>query len=442
MHFNDASSGRSIVLSCILKNVDVLCSHFCPSVEHMVRASAYLHDDGEEATVAELSLAFASSASALHEKNLNLYHSTDMKVGILIPELQSMATMLAALMRIDARGGHFRQSHVEAALAQSLDKSKLLSVAVDAGMTYDDILGMTAYKVRVMCSHCRLVHDAVAETQGHPLALVLEILKESNAGLSDARRARRHQRLDKRPHPFQAFRPQEDATTAVEDILVVCKYWDGTVAKQLLSDGTEINADLYEQTDDGFACAIWLGPYKTRLQLDVANSRCVDGKITAAPTPKAKAKSKAKSKPTANTEAACKRPAAKRPRSEDEAEEGSQHCDDGDDFEAQRQAEHTVQGGGCIDVMLRVNAGHGTEMCVSALAAADCKDKAQVLAVSSSQCRAGMTPMEACHQVVVLAQHFLGEKQFQPPVRGAAWLTELRQHLRELRSKVTEDGDG
>ena len=259
------------------------------------RTFSFLHEDGEEATIQSLATVFRGSLSLLHEKHTNIYSSVDMKTGISISQLQEHHVMMCGLMRLDPRGGLFAQSHVQAALLETFDKARLLAHAVDAGMQSDEFVGLVAYKIRVVCSHVRNAHDNTVDAEQHPLAAIFCILQDSNAS-SDSCRVRRSQRLDKRPHPFSAFRVEEPHSSGHEEepVVVVVRYWNGAMAKQLMSDGLETNADDYEQTAEGFARAVWLWPVHATLALDIPNSRCLDGKIVVAAAPRAPAKKVAK----------------------------------------------------------------------------------------------------------------------------------------------------
>jgi hypothetical protein len=51
----------------------------------------------------------------LIEKNLAIYSTTDMKVGLDVRRLVDAEALLADLLRLDPRGGHFAQRQLAAA---------------------------------------------------------------------------------------------------------------------------------------------------------------------------------------------------------------------------------------------------------------------------------------------------------------------------------------
>ena len=162
-----------------------------------------------------------------------------------------------------------------------------------------------------MLSHVRLQQESVVDMDSHPLSSLFKLF---GAGVQkDPRKVRRDQRLQGKPNPFINFRSassdsQElDLAAAVaeeEEKVIVTKWFTGQVAKLLLADGSECNADVYRASDSGFIEAVWFNPVAV-LVLELPNSRLNgSGQLipspAPAPGPKPKwGKDKLKGKPAA-----------------------------------------------------------------------------------------------------------------------------------------------
>ncbi len=244
----------------------------------MQRASCYVHPDGESATIDQLVGAMIAHKGLIIEKNLGIYTSMDMKVGIDLTELTRSKQLLENLVRLDVRGGLYLQSHLASAVRAIIeeDRSKNLFMAktISHLKPYEELVETIAYKMRVMLSHVRLSYDSSKNDEHHSLASIFEIMKDPPSCSNDARRSRRQQRLMSRPRPFVCFRPSEGESQEKEELnSIVTRYFDGEdfAAKLLLSDGSVVLADTYEPGEDGFVVARWAEP-KAHLQLEVTNA--------------------------------------------------------------------------------------------------------------------------------------------------------------------------
>eukprot|EP00974_Lingulodinium_polyedra_P091492 8867627-Lingulodinium_polyedra.AAC.1 len=160
-----------------------------------------------------------------------------MKIGVNIGDLTAAKALLLNFMALDPRGGIFMQQHMHKAIAESLDKGTVAVLASEEGKSVGEILGLLAYKCRVMCAHTRQVRDTCTGTP-HPLDDVFDLMKPGLA--ESAKRQRRAARVRPREHPFICFRRGEGEvgqSTEEDEAIVVTKYFDGVFARLLLSDG-------------------------------------------------------------------------------------------------------------------------------------------------------------------------------------------------------------
>ena len=95
------------------------------------------------------------------------------------------------------------------------------------GEEWEQVIGMLAYRVRVMLSHVRACYDrSKGELDGHALASVFHEMATGQHA-PDPRVQRRQTRLGKRPHPFMMFRDTApDLETATDEpVTVVAKLY-------------------------------------------------------------------------------------------------------------------------------------------------------------------------------------------------------------------------
>ncbi len=393
----------------------------------MLRASCYVHPEGDEKTVATISEALVPHASHIVNANLQLYDSTDMQIGRNIGLLTKSKSMLADLVRIDGRGGFFTQSHISSALKAALDvgdwNAMLLGKTIGEQRTEDEILGLISYKIRVMLSHVRIIYDAHDPQQGrHALQDIFEVISGAAKipQVMDARKARRMDRISRRPNPFVCFRQAEQsAKTEEEEASIITTYYDGhsRVAKMLLSDGTTINADQYTTGPDGFIVAEWLQPPR-QLNLEVPNGWLCDSKIQQPTGMKRPAATRARAGEGVKK---AKTEKLKKPEVEEEKEEG----------ECEEAREETV-----VEVKLGVRPGHDNIMTIVVFGK-NSKDKAQLLAITPGDCEGlELTPRSACEAII---KELTGEiAGVSSSVRGADWLGPLREKARKCRAELCD----
>ena len=104
---------------------------------------------------------------------------------------------------------------------------------------------------------------------------------------AEASRKRREARLGARQHPFIHFRqnpekPQVDDESDNENVdkpILIAKTWDmeNKVGKAIMSDGSELMADIMEAGPNGFVQCRWLEPEASRAR------KCVLGAHVAGP---------------------------------------------------------------------------------------------------------------------------------------------------------------
>ena len=98
---------------------------------------------------------------------------------------------------------------MDRALRNSLtetDKSDLAARTAAEGKIIDDIIGILAYKIRVMLAHVRRSFDThVPGGEPHPLQRLFDVLKSPSSSTSTSRQVKRDQRLGGRQHPFICF---------------------------------------------------------------------------------------------------------------------------------------------------------------------------------------------------------------------------------------------
>ena len=244
---------------------------------------------------------------------VNLYKSLDMKIGLDRAKLQEHIGLLGDLIRLDARGGLFSQVDMETALAKLLGNARELGKPLGSDPAGDaEGLRLMAYKIRVMLSHVRITHDGASKTDKlHNLQPLFEVMTAADARgeVTHAKKLRRTERLQLRPHPFLAFRSSgdggdisqdEDVDAVQEKARIVTKFYqpnDG-VAVVLMDDGETINSDHFERGPNGFVQAVWIGTPNEYYETEFVNT-CIDdeGTFTPAvkpvPAPKGKAKKKA-----------------------------------------------------------------------------------------------------------------------------------------------------
>jgi hypothetical protein len=397
----------------------------------MQRASAFHHLDGEDATISMVTSGLAGHEKLIIEWNTNIYSTEDMKVGIDLPAMQRCIKLLKDIVKLDPRGGIFLQNHMSKALGNVLSegdyKALLLGKTIDQQKPLDEIIDLIAYKIRVMLAHLRLSFDSSQNDKNHPLKDVFACMQTATSSCSsNARKARRQERLGKRPHPFMCFRPADDQDEDMDEpVTIVTKYFDGNqrVAKMLMSDGSTINADKYTAGSDGCLVASWFKP-AAQLSLTVPNSNLHGDQIVKYQPPICKRPAKADKKEEEELKEEDEPIEAEDTAMKSEEEEG------GAEEEEEEEEEKPDEKKPASKVELKIRPGHDNSMTIVVLT--DSKDKAQVLEVNGAHGKqAKMTPRELCESIIQCLYEDL--KDCEPPVSGAEWLPQVRQTAREYR---------
>ena len=217
----------------------------------MTRLSVYRHEDGLEATRSQLRAAIAPHKAWLLDKHINMYTSTDFKVGIDSARLEASKAILESLAIVDPRVC-FSQDDVYAALMAEIGVcDEMMAISVSEKKTIADIISLMAYYLRVMCSHLREKSEARVSTRASAFDTLSVIMGD-----------RKKRRVWKQANPFIHFRNDEHRQEDAEDDpprSIVAKWFDTDSMKAMLlwCDGEKMAADTYEEGADGFAIAKW-----------------------------------------------------------------------------------------------------------------------------------------------------------------------------------------
>ena len=176
----------------------------------MRRCEYWRSEDGSEATVQTLAAAIGPSTSMLIQDNVDVYDSTDFKIGVNMDILVKYSLMLTSFMRIDGRGGYFGQDDMKYGLQMALRKNQSMEqFAAECAKKHkdpDESLDMIAYKLRVMAGHCRLKFDSCLTAPPEELTSMFEAMKTSTA----TKTTKRQERLPNKQNPFLHYRDNEE----------------------------------------------------------------------------------------------------------------------------------------------------------------------------------------------------------------------------------------
>ena len=285
------------------------------------------HPDGRDAGIAAISSALLPHVEAIVAQNVDMYPSNEFKVGICNSKLVENRDILCGLLSADPRGC-FGQEDLVGGLASAMEWSSKLRNLVEAARrtpantdkSDSEIIGLVAYRMRIMLAHLRIKFESGASAP--ELTECFEKLKDAKP-----QRKRRENKFMKRPNPFVYFRDDakpRDESDDDDTPTLVATYFDGKacMAKKLFSDGTVTNADMYTKGPQGFAVAHWLED-QSHYTLEVPNS-CVVGTELKAYIPPGPEPKKRSAK-------MMKRPATKRPETEDDICEDVGDTEDEDD---------------------------------------------------------------------------------------------------------------
>ena len=438
------------------------------------RSPTWMHSDGSQASVEALAEAFIGNTSNILSLQADIYASSDMKQGINEEELLMNQKLLAAIVRLDPRGGIFKQALVEDALESRLHDDGVRDRLV---RTTGDQLKFIAYKVRVMCSHIRIIYDTCKSGHdNHSLAAIFSVMSSAGPTYGEQRKRRTDARLGIRQCPFVNFRveeePQEDHDEGEDALMCVSKWYDPVHAhcKMLLSDGTVQLADKYEAGPEGFVTALWYAPAED-LTTEVANLFLQPSGIITKSTP-----ARATPTPTARTckgkgvitrrprvpivvsSSVTKKPAGKdatkitrmlprtvvapsvmkRPAGEDEADEAEDEESDGaQDAPAAEAATHHGEPMEDVSVQSKCKPGHNGSHTIQARRQSNRKDKAQIF--SAPHRDVGLSSREICESIAEYLASWMAEDDI--VVAGelksnSEFLKQVRDVAREFRDSV------
>jgi len=146
------------------------------------RASQFVHRDGVEHTIEVLAAVIKPFSSILAKSGPDFYASIDFKSGVSTEALKKMETALASMMSIDPRGGIFNQAHLIEAIKRGMDQSDFTALTehslTEHDLTATECIDLMAYTLRVMCAHCRLLHDSCNDRKNHTLKDVFRKMNE------------------------------------------------------------------------------------------------------------------------------------------------------------------------------------------------------------------------------------------------------------------------
>ena len=398
----------------------------------------------------ELASIFGSHLSLLVQGQ-DLYAAKDFKTGVNLEQLSKTTKLLCDLVRLDPRGAIFSQADVSKALHVVVNDPRFLTLNSEKWQQPEsDARELTAYTVRVICSHMRICYDSCKDLANHALSQVFEIMTSAQPSSKQQhfRVKRRHHRLTKRQNPFVCFRVEENNDDEVENEpdrpTKVAKTFNGIIAKQLWSNGQESNADEYIAGEDGMLLAKWLGADSQHdyLQLDLPNSAMRNGipyssvgsssAVRVAPVAPAGAPPAAQVAPPAAPVAPLVVPPHRlRKKTTMAGMPKTEAMDDG--------SEDTVPAD-IHDAVYKLKKGHHESWTLIVQSASSCKDKAQLITVTIcevvSAASPGQTPLEVCQKI----EHNMPKPELMGNVKNnSKRLQELREEAKRFKNVALHD---
>ena len=263
-------------------------------------------------------LALAGDADVYGLVGITEYEPRDFRVGVDTEKMAVVKNSILELFKLDSRGV-FDNDVLEYGL-KKIQESDAYDAAVQRRSSSSEksrngYVTETGYVLRIMLGHAKvrakLAANTLQKTPGatlsetlHPLWLQ-EVYKLMETSIGEAGRPKskshgKNAPLTKRPCVFVNYRPffeqQEAADSSdsessghepmdplqemVNDMAVVAKEYDSNSCKAIIrfSNGFQLPATTYEETDTGFLRAVWPATGEV-LQLEVPNVQLVDGKI-------------------------------------------------------------------------------------------------------------------------------------------------------------------
>ena len=432
-----------------------------------MRSANFVVDGSADATVARLTAILQEFKQLLR---VEIYSSIDFKVGINREALKLAIGLITELVKLDPRGGYYSQKHMEDAVGNSVqgEMEEFEKHVVETGFTKPQTIAVVGYKIRVMLSHLRIIHDSTKEgddpSDFDDLYKMMKVPKEKQL----ARNSRRGARLKTdRPHPFINFRVQaeedSDENIAMDDedteMIEVARMWCPVEYKAILlmSNGRQIFADTYTPTGDGFVTAKWFHDGSS-LNLEVPEAAIQDYSLgnpipaAAAPSaelvpaarkrktgkPKAKGRGKAKgrSKAAAVLAVATRRMTRKTTVAVDAAAAQAFVAPEAGPEVApavSAASAHDTELGEPVKLMPRF--GHGNSCTVIAMTKGD--DKAQICYVSANMSKdvPNATPSSVCEQIISGMKDDIVE-MVGPVISNTSMLNDLRAIATGIRGEL------
>ena len=402
-----------------------------------------------------------------------IYPGDEFKSGVDQATLEARHSMLYSMVKMDPRGAIISQKTMEDGLEIALKANQsywnqFQVKSVEFELTDSEHIKWTAYRLRVAAAHLRLRYDAGAADKPGDSMLddVFAMMKAE--GKQSLKKARRVERLGERPNPFMHFRTidlEDEVADELEEAMVIAKYFSASdfAARMVLSDGKVFLPDFYKTGSGGFAVACWLSPVQ-ELELEVPSACVVDYKLDAAlwpdpaeeevegedeeeegaevpgAEPRRRIGKKGLRKWIKMKPAAKKRPAASKamkammmkPSAAMDTEEVKQEAAMKTEVKVKSEALVKRESDQQTFARLRVAAGHGDEYTLVCFKSGD--DKAQVLAVTPSQCPLGVSPLKVVQSVEkAMLKHM---PPFVGKVIGSEAVKVIRQKCRSIKDRI------
>ena len=128
------------------------------------RASCWRHKSGRDATLDAFQKVWTTHLSLVIALGPDLYESIDFKAGVEVDKISAAKALLLDFLELDSRGGIVAQTEVAIGLTRALDADPTSRAQMYSHATSDmdhasEVVGFTAYKVRVMLRHLRNIFD-------------------------------------------------------------------------------------------------------------------------------------------------------------------------------------------------------------------------------------------------------------------------------------------
>ena len=255
------------------------------------RLSTWDNSGTDEKNTSVIAAGLLPHRKRLIEENVSLY-GLSFKSGVETTKLVKNKQLLFDLVKIDKRGGCFKQKDVkggveEVAAADEESKEAMALVAAKLRTTPSEIAGLIGYMVRCMLAHLRIKYAAWS---GSPrvceLDEIFELMSQhmDSAEFIPVTSSQQALKSLNRPMPFMNLRHlmEDDDKNTTEDMdsdtdaapQLVAQYFDGKRAVKLYDSGETKFADKY-RSNEGMAQAWWAHDGST-LDLELPATAIVD----------------------------------------------------------------------------------------------------------------------------------------------------------------------